>query len=256
MSRYKALRFEPGIYTYENGAEVDCALENIIVKNVIGIKTFKMYMQTPPYSIGGEREKGDVGTLDNFFFENISVDLYGPIDCFPEYVGGDTERGVFAAFELGANIGMISFENVDFKHHGDEFPLSYLACIGPKSIVSGGKEVFDPYLCSRAEKMTFKNITVNGSKPRDILPLLRAIEFDNVNGDSERGYFALPFGTLLDFEEGKTVEDYTFGMEISVKEGNTVSVHNVALCKADTTVIYFNEAGDSICGETKAYTLK
>ena len=77
-----------------------------------------------------------------------------------------------------------------------------------------------------------------------------------VNGDSERGYFALPFGTLLDFEEGKTVEDYTFGMEISVKEGNTVSVHNVALCKADTTVIYFNEAGDSICGETKAYTLK
>ena len=94
-------------------------------------------------------------------------------------------RGVFAAFELGANIGTLTFENVDFTHHGEEFPLSYLACIGPKSIVSGGKEVFDPYLSSRAEKLIFKNIRVNGEKPRDIRPLLREISFDNVNGDGE-----------------------------------------------------------------------
>lgn len=185
MSRYKALRFEPGIYTYADGATVDCSLENIIVKNVIGIKTFKMYMQTPPYIIGGEREKGDAGTLDNFFFENISIDLQGPIDPFPEYVRGNTVRGAFAAFELGASIGTLCLENVALTLHGEEFPNSYLACIGPKSIVSGGKEIFDPYLSSHAENLILKNITVNGKKPRDIRPLLHEISFDDVNGDND-----------------------------------------------------------------------
>jgi hypothetical protein len=58
-------------------------------------------------------------------------------------------------------------------------------CIGPKSIASGGKEVFDPYINSRAERLIFKNITVNGEKPEDIRPLLREIAFDDVNGDGE-----------------------------------------------------------------------
>jgi hypothetical protein len=183
LSRYKALRFEPGIYTYTDGTTVDCALENIIIKDVIGIKTFKMYLQTPPYAIGGEREKGEPGTVDNFFFENIRIDLSGPIDAFPEYVNSDTVRGAFAAFELGANVGAITFENIDFTHHGEEFPLSYLVCIGPKSIVSGGNEVFDPYVNSRAERLIFNNITVNGEKPADIRPLLREVMFVDVNGD-------------------------------------------------------------------------
>ena len=185
LSRYKALRFEPGIYTYADGATVDCALENIIIKDVIGIKTFKMYLQTPSYAIGGKREKGAPGTVDNFFFENIYIDLHTPIDPFLEYVKGDAVRGAFAAFELGANIGTLAFENVDFTHHAMDFPLSYLACIGPKSIISGGKEVFDPYVSCRAEKLIFKNITVNGKKPEDIRPFLREIAFHDVNGDGE-----------------------------------------------------------------------
>ena len=185
LSRYKALRFEPGIYTYADGSYVDCALKNIIIKDVVGIKTFKMYLQTPPYAIGGEREKGTPGTVDNFFFENISVDLHTPIDAFPEYVKGDTVRGDFAAFELGANIGTLAFENVDFTHYGKKFPLSHLVCIGPKSIISGGKEVFDPYISCRAEKLFFKNIRVNGEKPADIRPLLCEITFCDVNGDGE-----------------------------------------------------------------------
>ena len=185
MSRYKALRFEAGVYTYADSSSVDCALENIVINDVEGIRTFKMYLQTPPYEIGGEREPGGVGTIDGFFFENIKIDLQCPIDPFPEYVRGDRVRGVFAAFELGAKIGTISFENIDFTHHGEEFPLSYLVCIGPKSIVSGKKEIFDPYVNSRAERLVFKNITVNGKKVADVRPLLREIAFDDVNGDGE-----------------------------------------------------------------------
>lgn len=196
MSRYKALRFEPGIYTYADGSKVDCALENVVIKNVIGIRTFKMYLQTPPYDIGGKRESGETGTVNNFFFEDIKADLRGPIDAFREYVCADAVRGVFAAFELGANIGTLGFENVELTHYREEFPLSYLVCIGPKSIVSGGKEVFDPYVNSRAEKLIFKNITVNGEKIRDIRPLLREIAFDNVNGDGDSS----GSGKILDIE--------------------------------------------------------
>ncbi len=185
LSRYKALRFEAGTYTYADGTQVDCALQNIIVKNVIGIKTFKMYLQTPPYSIGGNRESGDVGTIDNFFFDDIKADLQGPIDSFPEYVRGDTVRGAFAAFEIGANVGTLCFENIDFIHHSEEFPLSYLVSIGPKSIVCGDKEVFDPYLSCHAKKLIFKNITLNGEKCKNIRSVLHETEFDNINGDGD-----------------------------------------------------------------------
>jgi hypothetical protein len=58
-------------------------------------------------------------------------------------------------------------------------------CIGPKSIVSGGNEIFDPYVNSRAKKLIFKDIKVNGEKPTDICPLLREISFSNINGDGE-----------------------------------------------------------------------
>ena len=69
-------------------------------------------------------------------------------------------------------------------------------CIGPKSIVSGGKEVFDPYVNSRAEKLIFKNITVNGEKISDIRPFLREISFDNVNSDGDSS----GSGKILDIE--------------------------------------------------------
>ena len=192
ISRYKALRFEPGIYTYDNGESVDCSLENIVVKNVQGIKTFKMYLQTPAYEIGSEPEKGDVGTVDNFFFENVCIDLNTPIDGFPEYVLGDPVRGIFAAFELGANIGTICFENIDVTLHKDEFPLSYLICIGPKSIVCGGKEIFDPYISCRADNIEIKDLRVNGKICEDIIPLTCSTVFNNINKDgmsSGQGFF-------------------------------------------------------------------
>lgn len=196
MSPYKALRMEPGIYTYDDGKQVDCGLFDIVIKNVIGIKTFKIYMQTPPYRIGESPEKGDVGSADNIFFDGIRADLNGPIDCFPEYVRGDKTRGSFALFELGTNIGTLTLENIDLILHRDEFPLSYLACIGPKSIVCGDKEVFDPYLSCHADNVHIKNLRVNGSICENAVPLMHEICFDNVNEDgtsSGKGTFGSIF---------------------------------------------------------------
>ncbi len=74
-SRYKALRIQPGIYYYDNGSQVDCSINNVIIKNVKGINTFKLYYQTPMYKIETTPEKGDAGSGDNIFLENIDIDL-------------------------------------------------------------------------------------------------------------------------------------------------------------------------------------
>ena len=183
-SPYKALRIEPGMYYFDDGSEVDCGLFDAVIRDVRGISTFKMYFQTPAYTIGTESpEPGAVGSSDNLFFEHITIDLNRPIDGFPAYMNGDPVRGAFAAFELGANIGYVSFSDIDITMYPDRFPLSYLVTVGPKSIDADGREVFDPYLSSHAETIALSDIRVNGTTA--VLPaaLVKCVSFDDVNGD-------------------------------------------------------------------------
>ena len=182
-SRYKAIRMEPGLYRYDDGSTTDCGLFNIIFQNVKGIRTFKMYLQTPPYVLGENPEWGDVGSIDHLFFEDVSIDLRGPIDNFGAYRAQDAIRGAFAAFELNAKIGYLSFENVDVTLYPDEWKYGYLLCIGPKSTCVNGKEIFDPYLSGFADTLAFSDVRINGENPADPLPWIREIAFDDINGD-------------------------------------------------------------------------
>ena len=182
-SRYKALRIEPGIYAYADGTTVDCGIFDAVFKNIKGIRTFKLYFQTPPYLLDQKPEWGAAGSGDNLFFEDIAIDLCAPIDGFDAYRNGDPVRGHFAAFELCANIGYISFENIALTLYKERYPLSYLACVGPKSVIYKGKEIFDPYISCRVETVEIKNVTVNGEKPSDVSALVKTVTFDDVNAD-------------------------------------------------------------------------
>lgn len=182
-SLYKALRIEPGIYTYADGSTADCGLSNAIISHVTGIMTFKMYFQTPAYRIGTEPERGGVGSSDNLFFEHITVDLAGPIDRFASYLNSDPIRGHFAAFELGSHIGYVSFTDIDLTLHRDIYPLSYLVMVGPKSIRNGDTEVFDPYLTSHVGTIELQNIRVNGEVVQQDDSLVCVTKFADVNED-------------------------------------------------------------------------
>lgn len=46
-SQYRALRIEPGVYTYDDGTKTQCSLTDAIISRVTGIMNFKMYYQTP-----------------------------------------------------------------------------------------------------------------------------------------------------------------------------------------------------------------
>ncbi len=182
--RYKALRIQPGYYYFDDGSSVDCSAENIVIRNVKGIRTFKMYYQTPPYEIGEQPEKGAVGSGNNIFFENIDVDLSAPIDLLDEYVNSDTVRGAFAAFELGANIKNLYLSDINLTLYKDKYPMSYFLCIGPKSSREGKREIFDPYLSSHIDNIYLSDITINGENIKDISRYIKTIEFDNINSDN------------------------------------------------------------------------
>lgn len=184
-SPYKAMRIEPGMYYYDDGSSVDCSIENLYVKNVRGINTFKLYYQTFPYKLGTEPEKGAVGSGDNIYFEDIDVDLSTPLDKFYEYMNSDPIKGAFAAFELGMNVGRISFENINLKLYKEKYPMSYFVCIGPKSVLTDGTEIFDPYLSSTAKELNIKNLKVNGKSDWKKEDLIREIEFFDVNSDGK-----------------------------------------------------------------------
>lgn len=182
-SRYKAMRIEPGIYLYDDGSRTDCSLTRALIRGVRGINTFKLYYQTPRYRVGAELpEPGGVGSGDDIFFEDIEVDLEGPVDPFPEYTGGDPVKGAFAPFEIGANLGRVCFENIRVTK-SDRFPMAFLAVVGPKSARVGDMEIFDPYAGCVVDELTFRDIRINGQAPEAIEPHVFQVVFDDVNRD-------------------------------------------------------------------------
>jgi len=184
-SIYKSLRILPGTYTFGDGSVVDCSLTDAVIKNVRGIKTFKLYFQSRAYRYEFEEpEPGSLGSADNIYFEDIKADLT-PIDMFPEYADSHPVKGTCAVFELGSNIGNVYFENIDITLHRDEYPLSYIVCIGPKSARNDNFEYFNPDVSSHAEKLEFSTIRVNGEIVTDIGEFVRQIVFDDIYSDGK-----------------------------------------------------------------------
>ncbi len=180
---YPAIRIQPAKYKYADGSIVDCAVSDVIFRRVKGIMVFKMYLQTPAYAIGNKPEWSAVGSGGNLFFEDIEIDLRRPIDFFGGYVEADPVRGHFGAFEFGANLSSVHFRNIDITFHLDDYPLSHLAVVGPKSGYFGkhfNHEIFDPYVSCRVGRVTVEGLKIHGKAPAE---LVRATVFEDVNKD-------------------------------------------------------------------------
>ena len=183
---YPAIRIQPAKYRYADGTTVDCSVSNAVFRHVRGITTFKCYLQTPPYMIGEMPEWGETGSGGNLVFEDIEIDLTGPIDDIGQYASSDPVRGHFGAFEIGANLSSVELRDIDVTFHADRYPLSHLVTVGPKSCVvpqadeNGAMEIFDPYVACHVGKMSLANVRVGGASPGE---LVHVTAFDNVNGD-------------------------------------------------------------------------
>ncbi|MCQ2392018.1 MAG: hypothetical protein MJ240_11400 [Kiritimatiellae bacterium] len=186
-SGYPAVRLQPAVYRYADGSKVDCALRNILIRNVRGINCFKMYLQTPRYDIGTPHEWGEVGSAENLWFEDVEIDLDYPPDRMKPYLTGDPLRGHFGAFEIGANVKGLHLVKVKANLHCDTYPLAHLVCVGPKSIVyrtKAGKdcEIFDPWVSCVASGITLEDVSFVGKAPAEVV---HATVFNDINKDGE-----------------------------------------------------------------------
>jgi hypothetical protein len=182
---YPAIRIQPAKFRYADGSEVDCSVSDVVFRKVRGVTTFKMYLQTPAYEIGGKPEWSGVGSGGNIRFEDVKIDLDGPIDMIGGYVMSDPARGHFGAFEIGANLNGVHFKDIDIRFNLEEYPLSHLLTVGPKScirVLPDGRrmEIFDPYVSCRVKNLTLENVRIRGRKPAE---LVRESAFNDINGD-------------------------------------------------------------------------
>ena len=161
-SPYQALRLEAGRYPYRDGTEADCALENITLRRVRGIRNIKVYYQTPRYLVSEGPIGGGVGRGDGILIEDWDADVFAPIDDLPVYTEHDPVAGGIAAIEFGTDLGKVHLKNVNITLHPDKFPRSRAILVGPKSCRMGEWEVFDPTASSRVECLVLENVTVNG----------------------------------------------------------------------------------------------
>ena len=184
-SNYKAMRILPGKYAYEDGTRSDCSIENVIIKNVRGINTFKAYFQRDRHLIEENPTYGDKGRMDNVFFEDIEAEIKEPIDKLDAYVENNPVNGQFAAFELGSDIGYMSFENIRLNIDKEKNPMSFFISIGAKSIRYDKWEIFDPQIGAIAETIELKKISINGEelKETDMEKYVCQTIFDDIYKD-------------------------------------------------------------------------
>lgn len=184
-SKYKAIRIFPAYYKFKDETEIDCSASNMILRNIRGVETVKMYLQTFWYPID-KPIIGKPGSGHSIYFEDIEINLTKPVDNFANYINSDSETGHFAAFEIGANIRDVSFENITFKLPREKYPLSYFLLVGPKSSYinfdGGMNEIFAPYMNCEVENVTFENVETNGENVKDMSDYIKVNKFFGLHG--------------------------------------------------------------------------
>ena len=186
---HKSVRLQAGVYPYKDGEKEDCYIKNLSIKNVVGAATFKMYLQTPAYTVRPEKTVG-VGRIENVTFENIETDTTEPVDKQPNYLNGDKITGNFAAFEVGSFVKNLRFKNVKVKLNREKYPDSYFMTVGPKSqyIAEKHLELFDPYVSCTVDGVSYSGVYINGVLCGDLTPYIKQVAFDNLYPSE------LPFG--------------------------------------------------------------
>lgn len=185
QSKYKALRILPGKYFYGDGGTSDCTVSDVVIKDVRGINTFKLYFQREAHIFSEHRGCGALGYADNIYFEDIEAFLAEPIDALAPYLESNPSNGHFSVFEFGAEIGNIEIENVRACIDKQRYPMSYFVQVGAKSVRDGNIEYFDPEIGGTVKNLTIKNSAVNSKAftSENASQYICEIVFDNIYGD-------------------------------------------------------------------------
>ena len=147
-----SIRLLPGVKRFDDGAELDCPLENITLRHITDIREFKLYDQ-PNLELGRDKDFSiGVGSIRNLRFEELVLNRPGKI-------------------ELHANTDGLVIQNVRINH-----PITddwHLLAIGPLSqTYKHGKsedpmnwtEIFSPDLDCTVRNLSVSGVRVRGSQ--------------------------------------------------------------------------------------------
>ena len=110
------IRFLGGTKNFPDGKTLDCDIEDCVVYDISGIRTFKMYDQ-PNLELGRDNDFADpIGSFRNLFFSKILIDISSE-----------------PTFQVASNVNGMTIDNVilDFEESAPDFKLVQ---IGPLSM--------------------------------------------------------------------------------------------------------------------------
>ena len=183
----KSMRLLPGWHRYADGSEVECSIENVVVRRYDGNRGFKVYFQSFPYKLSEGPDPyffglGRPGREHNVFFENLAVELDHPPDMLPPCRTGDPERGHSAAWEFGAEIGDVYIRNVDVYANLAAYPHLKVAQVGPKTYGVPGREAGDPYMNCSVARLVLDDVRIHGGT---MAQPVGVHAFNDINGDGK-----------------------------------------------------------------------
>lgn len=110
-SLHNEFRMLPGRKTYEDKSYRDCDIRDMVIRNIEGVYTFKLYGQ-PRFNLPSDCSE-ILGNIENIYFENI---------IFPEVTGsGFGGLPVKGLFEVCSDVKNVHFNNIQIQHTVDEF---------------------------------------------------------------------------------------------------------------------------------------
>jgi len=110
------IRFLGGTKHYPDGKTLDCDIENCVVRDIKGIRTFKMYDQ-PNLELGRDNDFADpIGNFSNLYFSKLFID-----------------NSFESTFQIGSNVDGMAIDDVTLAFPTPA-PYFKLVQIGPPSM--------------------------------------------------------------------------------------------------------------------------
>ena len=169
---WSEMRLHPGNYVLPNGRAIECSVYNIIMQNIHGIHTVKLYNQ-PNLMPGYNFDKSfGLGSIYNLYCDNITFDYY-PVENYYTVKN--------ACFELHADAYNLNFSNISVNYPlcDSKYSNYRFFAVGPISATwkindnpDDWFDFFDPDSVCHADRITMSDISVNGQKCLDADKLL------------------------------------------------------------------------------------
>lgn len=174
------LRLLPGQKLYPNDKKVDCDLRNIVLENIRGMYTFKLYAQpniANAFIPGKHDVSGTVGTIENVSFKDIYFKKLS--------TAGFCGIPVKGLFEICSDCNNIFFSDIYVADTFEEYTDHDISLVkvGPLSAVwynnsdnpEDWGEVFDPDAICHADNLFFHNIKFSETVADDVSKLTKEV---------------------------------------------------------------------------------